>query len=645
MFLFSSNFLLHILDEKVPCLTPYDTIPAKYLKKSKRSSKPAKSPSPQRTNHLTERFAKCNITQESLAKAASQLVEICKNTSPIRNAVRTTTSVAVERRNGRRFPASTATTTKPATATTAAASTAAITKTPTETLTKRSPATRMPMPNYIVTKVTEKKRNSVNDGTKNLNQTPRVELINKTSSIKSFRGQHEIAKTNILVESQRQEPLNIFNKCDSNSIIDNRANKAYSLNLNTQNKSSIETKLMQKNGAKSMGFHVTNVLTTVKNNNPIRISGDIAESQRSPTECKLIMNGSKHLGKKFRLVNVVEVKSVKTIPKAFTEKVQMHLPNANFRKVIDRKRSSSVPRTQSVNTTLYENPKKLNRRNSCYIDGTKTNSLVKEAAAKNKDFAQLYDICSNIIIMSLPKMQTAKKRGRPKKPIYKSTARDLLNSDEFSIKADLLKLSEQYCQEKNSFFDKLRNFQMHAGLEKLSRLKTNNNNSSIVLLSISPQKSDLFESSFIDNDLDSSNNLTIEYLSDIDEFKSPAYEPHISANANDSTNHLESTLRMNELNKLNNDEQFHFVNAKIIETLPDLYTPFLYQDSFVLDDVVNEVTIELTNPMSKTLENDRSLSPIRRSSRKRKIPVAFVSPVKRTRRILGKELTDLNCCI
>lgn len=575
-----------------------------------------------------------------MAKAASQLVEICKNTSPIRNAVRTTSCVADERRNGRRFSASTTTTTKQATSV-AAAATAKITKTPTETLTKRSPATRMPMPNYIVTKVTEKKGISVNDGTKNLNQTPSVELINKTSSIKSFRGQHEIAKTNMLVESHRQKPLNLFNKCDSNSIIDNRANKVYSLNLNTHNESSIKTKVMQKNGNKPLEFRITNVRTTVKND-PIRIGDDIEESQRSPTESKFIINGSKEtLGKKFRLVNVVEMKSVKSIQKAFTENVQMHLANANIQKIVERKRSLSVPRTRSINTISYENPKKLVRRNSCYIDVIKTNSFVEEAAAKNNDFAQLYDICSNVILMGLPKLQTAKKRGRPKKPIYKSTARDLLNSSEFSIKADLLKLSEQYC--------KLINFHMNAGLEKLSRLKTNNNNSSINLFSISPQKKselfshfsddqnpkvgDLFESAFIDNDFDSVNNLTIEYLSDMDEIKSPAYEPHISTNANDLTNHChESTVRMNEMNKLNNDEQFYFVNSKIIEALPDLYTPYLYQDSFVFNDVANEVTIELSNQMSKTLKNDRDISPIRKSSRKRKIPVAFVSPVKRIRR-------------
>lgn len=593
---------------------------------------------PHGTHHLTERFAKCNITQESLAKAASQLVEICKNTSPIRNAVKITT----ERRTGRRCSASTATTTtKQAAATTTQASI--------ETLTKRSPATRMPMPNYIVTKVTEKKRISVNDGTKNLNQTPKVELINKTNSIKSFRGQPEIAKTNMLVESQRQKPLNIFNKCDSNSIIDNRANKVYSLNLNTPNKSSSGTKLTQKNGAKPMAFHVTNVRTKVTSD-PIRNGEDIDGSQRLPTECKLIMNGSKSLetsGKKFRLVKVVEVKSVKSMPTTFTEKkFKIHLPNANDREVIERKRSSSVPRRRSINTSSYENPKEMARRNSCFIDGIKINSLVAEAAAKNNDFAQLYDICSNIILMGLPKLQTAKKRGRPKKPIYKSTARELLNSVEFSIKADLLKLSEQYGKEKNSFFfDKLINFPMNTGFEKLSRLKINNNNNNnngSILLSISPQKcqlyqneeiGELFESTFDDNDLDSAKNLTIEYLSDIDDIKSPAYEPHISVDANDSPNHFQSTVRLNELNKLNNDEQFHFVNIKMIEALPDLYTPYLYEDSFVFNDVANEVTIELTNQMNKTtLENERDLSPIRRSSRKRKIPIAFVSPVKRTRR-------------
>lgn len=597
---------------------------------------------------MTERLAE--ITQESLAKAASQLVEICKNTSPIRNAVQITTSVAAERRNSRRCSASTATTKQATAAAAAVAATAAtITKTPTETLTKRSPATRMPMPNYIVTKVTEKKRISVNDGAKNLNQSPRVELINKTNSDKSFRGQHEIAKTNMLLESQRQIPLNIFNKCDSNSIIDNRANKVYSLNLNTHNKSFVQTKLTQQNGTKPTGFHVTNVRSSVKND-PIRIGGDIGESQPSPTECKLIMNRSQNVetsSKKFRLVKVLEVKSAKSIPKAFTEKVQIHLANANIRKVNERKRSSSVPQTRSVKTPTYENPKKLVRRNSCYIDGFKTNSFVEEVAAKNNDFAQLYEICSNIILMGLPKLQTAKKRGRPKKPIYKSTARDLLNSVEFSIKADLLKLSEQYCKEKNSFFDKVINFHMNTGLGKLSRLKINNNNSSINVLSISPHEGkllshfpddqseeigDLFESAFIDHDLDSENNLTIEYLSDIDEIKSPAYEPHISANANDSTNYLESTVRMNELNKHNNDEQFHFVNAKIIEALPDLYDPYLYHDSFVFNDVANEVTIELSDQISETLTNDRAVSPIRRSSRKRKIPVAFVSPVKRTRR-------------
>lgn len=562
-------------------------------------------------------------------------MEICKNTSPIRNASKITT----ERRSGRRFSASTAATaTKQATATTAATT---ITQASTETLTKRSPATRLPMPNYIVTKVTEKKGISVNDGTKNSNQTPKVEHINKKSSIKSFRGQPEIAKTNMLVDSQRQKPLNIFNKCDSNSIIDNRANKVYSLNLNTPNKSSIRTKLTQKNGAKPMAFHVTNVRTKVTND-PIRNGEDIEESQRLSTECKLIMNGSKSLetsGKKFRLVKVVEVKSVKSISTAFTEKkVKIHSANANIRDVIERKRSSSVPRIRSINTSSYENPKEMDRRNSCYIDGIKTNSLVEEAVAKNNDFAQLYDICSNIILMGLPKLQTAKKRGRPKKPIYKSTARDLLNSAEFSIKADLLKLSEQYGKEQNSFFDKLINFPMNTGFEKLSRLKmnnNNNNNNSSILLSISPQNEEigeLFESAFVDNDLDSANNLTIEYLSDIDDIKSPAYEPHISVDANDSSNHFESTVRLNELNKLNNDEQFHFVNMKMIEALPDLYTPHLYEDSLVFNDVANEVTIELTNQMNKTLKNERDLSPIRRSSRKRKIPIAFVSPVKRTRR-------------
>lgn len=83
----------------------------------------------------------------------------------------------------------------------------------------------------------------------------------------------------------------------------------------------------------------------------------------------------------------------------------------------------------------------LKRRKSCIVFGKKSNeNLFNETLKESNEFAQLYELCYNVVSNSFKSPIVRRKRGRPKKKIYKSVTRDLLNTPEFSLKDDLRRI-------------------------------------------------------------------------------------------------------------------------------------------------------------------------------------------------------------
>lgn len=642
--------IILISDEKVPCLTPYDTIPVRQTR-PKRRTVPALPA--YRSKQLTDRFAKCNITDEQLMKAAAQLADICKKTSPMKSPpLVERPSLPEKPTENQNFPTGSATS-------------------------KTRQMVTMPMPNFIVTKVTEKKR--LNDGTKNQSAD------GDANNIRSFRKQQDITKTKTLMDQPKQKPIDAFNK--SNTGV---GNIMYTVNRNNYT-GAVQPKTMEIHGSHKLNG-TSNLGKTLNGSNQSKTS----ETSRSPSKIKLIVKGNntEMPGKTFRLLKIsavngkTKVKNESTKPFVVTS---MHTKNVNRTSARDKqpvtsKRSTSIPRTRTIHAVTYDEPTKLIRRNSCFIGGVKTNDLIQQAINKNEEFSKLYNLCTEIITTASQKhIVVHKKRGRPRKKIYKSSTRDLLNTADYSLKADLSKLSEMYAPDVNSFFDMAlmeddaktirrnrgfallsiepvfsntqqnneeQNFNKYTGLKKLSFLKSNNNNASdlglltkpfsIDVAPISPRQTllsppfpydmnqpidDLFDNAMIDEELNSTNDMIIEYLNDIDEIESPAYEPHTS-NTEEQTilnffqtpvkNNLSykfyhgpcTTIQSNQLNS--NRSQLKQIHSEHkIEKVPSKITAH-----------------QITTPVKA----DLNLSPVRRSSRKRKIPADFVGLVKKTRR-------------
>lgn len=657
-----------ITDEKVPCLTPYDTIPITQ-KRPKRRTVPSSQFVSNRNMQLTDRLAKCNISDEQLMKAAAQLVDICKKASPVKSAPTEASSVAVKGKVNRRsnFVAST---------------------TSTVAIEKKRPSNAIPMPNFIVTKVTEKKRVPSKDETKSLNQTVPTECSNDTNTIRSFRKQQELAKTKVLVEQQRQKSLDIFNRCNSKVLVETKGYKSVILNQYNPKDGSV-AKVEQQN------------LNNKKSNGDVCHSDHVQVKSSSPDEIKLVVRENKSIesfGKTFRLTKVTALNSkignrienvkpqsmiVMRNPMRSENQPQLKSDHSMRRKqVIDRERSLSVPRIQSNPIQLYEHPTKLIRRNSCFIGGLKTDGAVQQAIRVNEDYSELHDLCFDIISKVASKQSVVyRKRGRPKKRIYKSLTKDLLNSMDFCLKADINKLNEQYYGENNTFLDvtstvdddKLMrrsersellsiepvlpsshqnngNFFKYTGQTKLSRIKSNNNYSSnneafakstklqslnIEMISsssstnlisptfpddISQPIDDLFQNALIDSNLDSTDDMIIEYLGDIGEIESPAYEPHTSVSNFDSIYHEYQSTPIKTSTTYKFNQRLHNLNSKTYEFE---FVTHDHRNSVEIDDVLTEITIELPAV---------NISPIRRSSRKRKVPPDFVSLKKKTRR-------------
>lgn len=95
----------------------------------------------------------------------------------------------------------------------------------------------------------------------------------------------------------------------------------------------------------------------------------------------------------------------------------------------------------------FDLTKTFKRSNSCIALGDKMNrNFFDYIIAHSKECDKLYDLCSTVVnklAYKIPVVTPRRKRGRPRKKVYASFTRELLNSADFSMREDIWRLHKQ----------------------------------------------------------------------------------------------------------------------------------------------------------------------------------------------------------
>lgn len=402
--------------------------------------------------------------------------------------------------------------------------------------------------------------------------------------------------------------------------------------------------------------------------------------------------------------------------------------------------SNDIKAKTNANESNADASTNLKRSNSCFIFGEKCNPrLFEEALQSSNDCVKLYELCANVIDKLCFKGQIVRrKRGRPKKKVYKSLTRDLLNTPEYSWKADIQRIKEWPFDGQTMFYENRRRSRRCAFLSiepiipdieatlcksrdrspvssfQINRLplKTYSranmiqprikldskrfdsapyapSKPQIQLLNIEPLSSTsqidlkeemkieeikeevsqsteyIVDSLFDSDDYNMSEEILVEYLEENDEIESPAYEPlttdttigpssPITGEADTTvetysqpplawerirpkkpqsiTHNFSATTSVNEkgspqieLKYLNTNES----DAHSTTDITEIYEVCDDEDDDDDDDDSKLGILPTTDLMHKKV--DLNLSPIRKSTRKRKIPSEFPNFAKRVR--------------
>lgn len=641
------------------------------------------------------------------------------------------------------------------------------------------PPFNMPIPNFVVTKITEKSRTNTPEC-----KTEKVVWSSASNKIKSSDGMAELrnprtihqvdvfqksnqAKKLFDLKDYRVKGMSISNKPAGNSEQNNaietkesNQNEPVILNFRAQMHSSPSSKSkppMTLNGRtnanpshrplekspscskNSMKIDIMSPRTInryyVNKSLPNSINRPVKPMYTPKVYSRASTNLPHTLYQCHEITKTVRAPIVKLWP-SMLELDKANRPCYRAKNDAVDRQNASHPIESALTCDASSN---LKRYNSAIEFGTKkSNKLFDTMVRNNKEYYRLFDLCSDVISrLCIKGRAVRRKRGRPKKKIYQNHTKELLNSPDFSIRADIFRLNElpysaidQLAQNRRrskrfallsiepvlpdieAVFSKNRDrerdqspvntFQNNRGtLKTYSRAnltqsrvaldcKRNeatayNSKPQIQLLNIEPlsSTSEINLQENINNevtqsteyiigpdlsidDADECDVLYIEYLEDNDEIESPAYEPHISETLETKpsmiiTEEADTTFETkfdNSADQQMNWDPFHFeksldmahnptttTTSSCFELKKSSHIEIKYlkaneSDAHSTTDSISELFSVCDHddasdfgqanalPSKKT---NISISPVRKSTRKRKIPSEFPNFAKKIR--------------
>ncbi|XP_055325011.1 uncharacterized protein LOC129579209 isoform X1 [Sitodiplosis mosellana] len=475
-------YKLFYSDEELPFLTPYDVfLNEKEIKQEKSagpSSKSTQSTAVQITSKDHQKIAERNLSydfsDEKLLTAAAQLVDVYNKRSKASATITVQKKPSIEPRN--------------------------------RNLNLNKQPIRPPfiVPNFVVTKITEK------------NRTPEKSMVVRqppksshgVNIVKAIQKQEEIEQTKRMVEMQRQKSLHIFNANEdrkpsrvlfdandfrmkslsvANKITDsaNTSERIKSTTIKPKIFGAVETNKPNQNEPVILNFRTkmhdptskprqfdtpttTNRKTNVNTYRVLEIS-PLSKNSMDRSIAKTIAD--RYYSNKMHSSSIA--KSVRPISMPVTKVYSRFNANSSRAPYQNRtlfhrtrapvvKKCPSLPDLSKVDkvqtdflgqktadetaTSKISTTTTLTRSKSCFVCGTKSSAnLFDQTIKSNEEYSKLYNICSDVVSKLCFKGQTIRrKRGRPKKKVYNSLTKDLLGSAEFSLKADILRLNEMY---------------------------------------------------------------------------------------------------------------------------------------------------------------------------------------------------------
>lgn len=656
-----------------------------------------------------------------------------------------------------------------------------------------------PVPNFVVTKITEKSPNTV------LNKSSTVNVAKIANPVKIVHRTRpdDVERTKRMVAVQRQKSLQIFNTFAPNAVknldrkklaqpktvFDANNFQVKSMSVSNKNAGNVDFVERSKTTIVTPKSSTSSQANTSSQNEPVILNfrTKVHEAPPKPKPVEKVPINGRNNASSYRVLEISPVtknsmEKATVMPKTTTttlsDRFFMNRPQltsykplavtkdysrsplnrgnnsgvlwrskSRYRARLARKfpsmsnltaLSNEIKAKENANASNADSSSNLKRSNSCFIFGEKCNPRLFEHALQNSnDCVKLYELCANVIDKLCFKGQTVRrKRGRPKKKVYKSLTRDLLNTPEFSWRADIQRIKEWPFDGQAIFHENRRrsrrcaflsiepiipdieatlcksrdrspvsSFQINRlPLKTYSRanliqprvtLDSKRFDSSlfapskpqIQLLNIEPlsstsqidlkkemkieeikeevsQSTEYIVDSFFDSDeYNMTEEILVEYLDENDEIESPAYEPlttdvtncpsspitgeadttvetysqpwerirpkkplSITHNFSATTSVNEKGSQQIELKYLNTNES----DAHSTTDITEIYAVCDDDDDDDDEDVDSKLGIlPTTDSMQKKV--DLNLSPVRKSTRKRKIPSEFPNFAKRVR--------------
>lgn len=627
---------------------------------------------------ITENTARCDISDKKLLTAAAQLIDICNRRtvtpSSAKNSINTNKIQYSNRVINNSLPKKIG-----------------------------DKYTNAKIPNFIVTKVTERKPNDSEQSTalNNNNNNTMTSTIKQSKDIhlvKAIRRQQEIERNKLQIEYHKQHASNvnkkkILNSGDQNKnnikiIVKNLESNAENINLNNFRVKRLQVSHPSNENVESFKQpqHVinnnvpvsTNSANTIRNFRFLPSSTSSLLKQTASQHFKIAPVSFGHNSNNIQL-NCIErhqaiVPSsslnrrdiVKPIPVA-VNKIYSRSPrtlhsihgyNENERhSLLDQKRktfqfgrSSSLTKLNELKSKNESNSDaaKLGRTNSCYMGSKAQNELFHRKMNESDDYSELYSQCTDVITrLQRTEKTMVRKKGRPKKIIYSNKTKELLSSPEFSVLSDIKLIKKKSTSLRRSkrvaLISVVESLLQKSNLNRKTKVYGRSSKakeiysvpeSQLQLLNIEPmsqqeqssynfQDSNQIISVYDDdcrNDVDASDDIYIEYLDDVDEIESPAYEPHTSKSLiDDEIAKIESI----EIEPTSATKQSSMVLSNLdFESVTNTIDPSIFNE----DNNSDEVNVVTKTPR-KSYDH---ISPIRKSNRKRKVPNAFIQFIKKS---------------
>lgn len=626
---------------------------------------------------ITENTARCDISDKKLLTAAAQLIDICNRRtvtpSSAKNSINTNKIQYSNRVINNSLPKKIG-----------------------------DKYTNAKIPNFIVTKVTERKPNDSEQSTtlNNNNNDTMTSTIKQSKDIqlvKAIRRQQEIERNKLQIEYHKQHASNvnkkILNSGDQNKnnikiIVKNLESNAENINLNNFRVKRLQVSHPSNENVESIKQpqHVinknvpvsTSSANTIRNFRFLPSSTSSLLKQTASQHFKIAPVSTGHNSNNIQLnciekhqaivassnlnrrdivkpisvaVNKIYSRSPRTLHSihGYNEN-ERHSLQDQKQKTFQFGRSSSLTKLNELKSKneCSNDAAKLARSNSCYMGSKAQNELFHRKMNESDDYSELYSQCTDVITkLQRTEKTMVRKKGRPKKIIYSNKTKELLSSPEFSVLSDI-----KLIKKKSTSLRRSKRVALISVVESLLQ-KSNPNGktkvygrsskaketysvpeSQLQLLNIEPmsqqeqssynfQDSNQMISLYNDdcrNDADAPDDIYIEYLDDIDEIESPAYEPHTSKFLiDDEVARIESI----KIEPTSQTKQSSMISLNLdYESSTNTIDPSIFNEDSNSDEV---------NVVTKTPRKGYDhISPIRKSNRKRKVPNAFIQFIKKS---------------